>query len=43
MDADTEVRCHLGYQPTAKDREDMGRLRERLGVELPVPYSSSRV
>ena len=43
MDAGTQVRAHLGYQPTAKDRVDMGRLRERLGVELPVPYSSSRV
>ena len=43
IDADTQVRCHLGYQPTAKDREDMGRLRERLGVALPAPYSSSRV
>ena len=41
IDADTQVRCHLGYQPTTKDWEDMGRLRERLGVELPVPYSSS--
>ena len=35
--------AHLGYQPAAKDRVDMGRLRERLGVALPVPYSSSRV
>ena len=41
IDADTQLRCHLGYQPTTKDREDMGRLRDRLGVELPVPYSSS--
>jgi len=43
MDAGTQVRAHLGYQPTAKDRVDMGRLRERLGVALPAPYSSSRV
>jgi lincosamide nucleotidyltransferase A/C/D/E len=43
MDAGTQVRAHLGYQPTAKDRVDMGRLRERLGVALPAPNSSSRV
>jgi hypothetical protein len=40
--AGTQVRAHLGYRPTAKDRKDMARLRERLGVDLPVPYSSSR-
>jgi lincosamide nucleotidyltransferase A/C/D/E len=41
MDAATQVRAHLGYPPTAKDRQDMARLRERLGVELPAPYSSA--
>ena len=41
MDAGTQVHAHLGYPPTAKDRQDMGRLRERLGVELPAPYSSA--
>ena len=43
MASGTQVRAHLGYQPAAKDRVDMGRLRERLGVALPAPYSSSRV
>ncbi len=38
VDAETQVRCHLGYPPTAKDREDMRRLHERLGVELPAIY-----
>jgi lincosamide nucleotidyltransferase A/C/D/E len=38
VDADTQVRCHLGYPPQPKDREDMRRLHERLGVQLPVAY-----
>jgi lincosamide nucleotidyltransferase A/C/D/E len=38
VDAATQVRCHLGYPPTAKDRHDLRQLHERLGVELPQPY-----
>jgi lincosamide nucleotidyltransferase A/C/D/E len=38
VDADTQVRCHLGYPPQPKDRADLRRLHERLGVELPVAY-----
>jgi lincosamide nucleotidyltransferase A/C/D/E len=38
VDADTQVRCHLGYPPQAKDRQDMRRLQERLGVTLPAAY-----
>jgi lincosamide nucleotidyltransferase A/C/D/E len=38
VDAATQVRCHLGYPPQAKDRHDLRRLHERLGVELPTPY-----
>jgi lincosamide nucleotidyltransferase A/C/D/E len=38
VDAGTQVRAHLGYPPTAKDRGDMLALRERLGVRLPEPY-----
>jgi lincosamide nucleotidyltransferase A/C/D/E len=38
VDAATQVRCHLGYPPQAKDRHDLRRLHERLGVELPMPY-----
>jgi lincosamide nucleotidyltransferase A/C/D/E len=35
VDAQTQVRCHLGYPTSEKDRQDMRRLHERLGVELP--------
>jgi lincosamide nucleotidyltransferase A/C/D/E len=38
VDAATQVRCHLGYPPQAKDRQDLRQLHERLGVELPMPY-----
>lgn len=38
VDAATQVRCHLGYLPQAKDRHDLRLLHERLGVELPTPY-----
>jgi lincosamide nucleotidyltransferase A/C/D/E len=40
IDAQTQVLCHLGYEPTVKDRSDMGRLA-RLGITLPVPYSAN--
>ena len=35
VDAQTQVCCHLGYPPSDKDRQDMRRLHQRLGVELP--------
>jgi lincosamide nucleotidyltransferase A/C/D/E len=38
VDAATQVRCHLGYPPQAKDRHDLRGLHKRLGVELPTPY-----
>jgi lincosamide nucleotidyltransferase A/C/D/E len=38
VDAATQVRAHLGYPPTAKDRADLRLLHERLGVDLPPPY-----
>jgi lincosamide nucleotidyltransferase A/C/D/E len=38
VDATTQVRCHLGYDPQPKDREDLRKLHERLGVTLPGPY-----
>lgn len=38
VDAATQVRCHLGYEPSGKDRVDMLRLRDRFGIELPAPY-----
>ncbi|MFD0561559.1 nucleotidyltransferase domain-containing protein [Kitasatospora saccharophila] len=41
VDAATQVRCHLGYQATDKDRRDMERLRAGTGVELPPGYLPS--
>ncbi|HEX3589314.1 MAG TPA: hypothetical protein VHV74_06755 [Pseudonocardiaceae bacterium] len=38
VDPATQVRCHLGYEPSAKDRRDMARLRRRFGIDLPAPY-----
>jgi lincosamide nucleotidyltransferase A/C/D/E len=38
VDAETQVRAHLGYPPTQKDHRDMRALHERLGVRLPAPY-----
>jgi lincosamide nucleotidyltransferase A/C/D/E len=38
VDAITQLRCHLGYQPSDKDRQDMARLGESCGVELPAQY-----
>ena len=34
-----QVRCHRGYEPTAKDRTDMGELARVFGIELPEPYA----
>ena len=38
VDAATQVQCHLGYEPTDKDRQDMARLHAGTGVELPLDY-----
>lgn len=38
VDALTQVRCHLGYEPGEKDRRDMLRLQASTGVELPEEY-----
>ncbi|RPE29634.1 nucleotidyltransferase domain-containing protein [Kitasatospora cineracea] len=38
VDAATQVRCHLGYAATDKDRQDMARLHAGTGVELPPGY-----
>jgi lincosamide nucleotidyltransferase A/C/D/E len=35
VDAETQTLCHLGYEPTDKDRQDMARLCERTGIALP--------
>ncbi|MGW4813021.1 nucleotidyltransferase domain-containing protein [Kitasatospora cineracea] len=41
VDAATQVRCHLGYEATAKDRQDMEQLHAGTGVELPPDYTPS--
>jgi len=38
VDPATQVHCHLGYEPSARDRQDMLHLRNRFGVDLPYPY-----
>lgn len=38
VDAATQVRCHLGYEPTEKDQRDMARLHESTGIALPKEY-----
>ncbi|WP_240677262.1 nucleotidyltransferase domain-containing protein [Actinacidiphila soli] len=38
VDAATQMLCHVGYEPTAKDRQDVVRLHERTGVALPEEY-----
>jgi lincosamide nucleotidyltransferase A/C/D/E len=35
---DDQIRCHRGYEPTAKDRRDMAALAEAFGIALPAPY-----
>jgi SAM-dependent methyltransferase len=37
VDVATQVLCHLGYEPTGEDRQDMAGLA-RLGITLPEPY-----
>lgn len=32
------IECHTGYEPRAVDRQDVGRLCARFGVDLPVGY-----
>ena len=33
-----QIRCHRGYEPTAKDRQDMEALAAAFDVALPHPY-----
>ncbi len=37
-----QVRCHLGYEPTAKDAEDVLRLCRAFGLPIPEPYERFR-
>jgi lincosamide nucleotidyltransferase A/C/D/E len=36
-----QVSCHLGYQPRPSDFEDMRRLADRFGLQLPEPYATA--
>jgi len=36
---DDQIRCHLGYEPTAKDRQDMAALAAAFELALPEPYA----
>jgi lincosamide nucleotidyltransferase A/C/D/E len=36
--AEDQVLCHLGYPPRKTDFEDMRRLGERFGIDLPAPF-----
>lgn len=36
---DDQIRCHLGYEPTAKDRQDMAALATAFDLALPEPYA----
>ena len=38
LTAEQQLRFHLGYAPTEKDRRDMAVLAERLGLALPDAY-----
>jgi lincosamide nucleotidyltransferase A/C/D/E len=35
---DDQIRGHLGYEPTAQDRQDMTALAAAFGLALPKPY-----
>jgi len=35
VDVATQVACHSGYPPGAKDRADLQLLHDRLGIEIP--------
>jgi lincosamide nucleotidyltransferase A/C/D/E len=37
---DTQVRAHLGFDPRPEQRDDMRRLQERFGIDLPAPYDA---
>ena len=42
LSPDLQVAHHEGYEPTEKDREDMGRLHRHFGVALPERYGAPR-
>lgn len=38
LTAAVQIECHMGYEPTEKDRRDVPRLAERFGLRLTAPY-----
>jgi len=38
LSARVQIECHMGYEPTPKDREDMRLLSEKFGLRLPRVY-----
>jgi lincosamide nucleotidyltransferase A/C/D/E len=42
ISAAVQVRCHLGYEPTRKDADDVLRLCAAFGLEVPAPYARFR-
>lgn len=38
--AELQVRHHLGYEPTDRDRRDMQALARRFGLGMPPPYAT---
>ena len=41
LSLETQVRAHLGFEPRPEHLADMGRLRDRFGIELPAPYDTA--
>jgi lincosamide nucleotidyltransferase A/C/D/E len=39
ISAEVQLLCHLGYEPAAKDRHDVGLLCRELGLALPPAYA----
>jgi lincosamide nucleotidyltransferase A/C/D/E len=42
VDAATQVRCHLGYEPSTTDFDDMRALHGATGIDLPPSYRATR-
>lgn len=40
LSAETQLLCHLGYEPDDTDQQDMRALARRFGMALPPPFTS---